>query len=328
MKIQKLALHTYVNPLITGQSRSGLLINIIDQDGNEGWGDIAPLPGWSKETLNECIDQLKAFSEAILKLNWSIENCFYQLSKCKLYPSVLFGLESALLTVLSPLQDHQVSSSALLMGSPKEILEQAEIRLLEGFTSAKLKVNNLSFCEASELIHQLKDKISLRIDVNRSWNTSESLKFFSQFPINTFEYVEEPFQNPKELALFQHTLAIDESFPNDVTLEELNELPTLKALIYKPTLQGGITGCLNLIEWSKKSGVEIVLSSSFESDIGLANVSSISQRLSLSTHLGIGTYHFMSKNLCKPSLKFTKDQLHIPSKFQPREELIQHVMSF
>lgn len=141
------------------------------------------------------------------------------------------------------------------MGSPQEILHQAALREQEGFISAKLKVSNHSFQEAANLIYQLKDRFRLRIDVNRAWKTDCSLKFFAQFPLDTFDYVEEPFKNPADLALFPHPLAIDESFPSDLSLKQLESLPTLKALIYKPTIQGGISGCLPVHKWAKQKGV-------------------------------------------------------------------------
>jgi len=55
MKIQTLALYSYTIPLTTGQIRSGALVNITDEQGNSGWGDIAPLPKWSKETLEDAL---------------------------------------------------------------------------------------------------------------------------------------------------------------------------------------------------------------------------------------------------------------------------------
>ncbi len=119
--------------------------------------------------------------------------------------------------------------------------------------------------------------------------------FFSQFAVDAFDYVEEPFQNPNDLALFSHPLAVDESFPQDLSLRQLEVLPTLKALIYKPTIQGGIIGCLHLLDWNRKRGVELVLSSSFESDVGLGHIASMAHRLSLTSPIGIGTYHFLKE---------------------------------
>lgn len=317
MKIQTLHLQSYKIPLVNGQMRSGVLISITDEKGNSGWGDIAPLPKWSKETLEDSLQQLHRKQREIIKIDWTAHTCLQELAKLKLLPAVSFGLESALLSILIPLSGYSVPTSALLMGSPKEILEQAKLRHSEGYTSAKLKVSPLNFEEAAHLIHQLKDKFRLRIDVNRAWSTSNSLQFFSQFPLDTFDYVEEPFQNPNDLAQFLHPLAVDESFPQDLSLEELELLPTLKALIYKPTMQGGMLGCLPLHEWTTKRGISLVLSSSFESDLGLAHIASIAHRLSLSAPIGIGTYHHLNGYLCATPLRFSRSVAYIPAHLTP-----------
>lgn len=313
MRIKTLTLHSYEISLKNGQIRSGALITITDEQGNNGWGDIAPLSKWSKETLEGALQSLNQRQHEIIKINWTTQNCLKEIAKLKLLPSTSFGLESAVLSIISPFSEFKVQSSALLMGSPTEILEQASLRHLEGYTSAKLKVSNLSFEEAFCLINQLKDKFRLRIDVNRAWTTSDSLRFFSQFPLDTFDYVEEPFQNPHDLTKFLHPLAVDESFPDDLSLEQLESLPSLKALIYKPTIQGGMVGCIPLYEWASKKGVNLVLSSSFESDLGLAYVALIAHRLGLSAPVGIGTYHFLNDRICEPSLQFSCAGVSIPA---------------
>lgn len=317
MKIKTFSLHPYETPLTTGQIRQGIFINIIDDEGNSGWGEIAPLPKWSYETLNDSLQQLKEKQQEIMKVNWTASNCLKQIGKLNLLPSLSFGLESALLSILIPLPEYSVSSSALLMGSPKEIMHQAEERHKEGYVSAKLKVSNLNFDEASQIIHHLKNKFHLRIDVNRAWKTSESLQFFKQFPLNTFDYVEEPFQNPHDLVQFPHPLAVDESFSKDLTLEHLESFPTLKALIYKPTMQGGLQGCLQLSEWAKKRGITIVLSSSFETDFGLGLVASIAYRLALLSPVGIGTFNFLDESICTPPLHFFNSFVRVPAGIKP-----------
>lgn len=322
MKIQIISLHPYAMPLTNGQLRKGILIDIKDDKGNRGWGDVAPLPKWSQETLDDSSKQLIQKQQEIMKVDWTTHNCLEEIKKLKLLPSALFGLESALLSMFSPIQEHVIPTSALFMGSPQEIMQQATLRHQEGYTSAKLKVCNLSFEEAAKIIHQLKDKFRLRIDVNRAWKTSESLRFFEQFPLDTFDYVEEPFQNPHDLALFPHPLAVDESFPQDLSLEQLESLPTLKALTYKPTIQGGMTGCMDLHEWTAKRGIKLVLSSSFESDLGLAHIASIAHRLSLSAPVGIGTYYYLNNPICVPALQFSHSFVHIPEQLRPKLESI------
>ena len=304
MKIKTLSIHSYQIPFLRNQTRSGALIHITNEEGNSSWGEIAPLPNWSRETLEDALKQMIGKKQSVLSIDWTTETCFEELRQLNLYPSVIFGLESALLTLLVPISKYTFPISALLIGSPREMIEHANLRLSEGFTSAKLKVGHLTFQQAEEVIFQLKDKLHLRIDVNRAWETADALRFFSQFPRDAFDYVEEPFKNPHELIQFQHPLAIDESFPQELSLKQLEELPMLKALIYKPTIQGGLLGCLPLHEWAVKRGVFLVLSSSFESNIGLAHVAAVAYRLSMLCNnerkippVGIGTYHYMQKSL-------------------------------
>lgn len=294
-QICKITLHPYEISLSNGTLRQGVLVNLIDQEENSGWGEIAPLPIFSRETLKDSLEELNQKQDKIMKIDWTESNCLEEIEKLNLLPSVSFGIESALLSILDPISNYPVLTSALLMGSTEEILKLAELRLKGGYTSAKLKVGHLNFEEAAKIIHQIKDKFCLRIDVNRAWTTSESLHFFEQFPLNTFDYVEEPFQDPNDLAVFPHPLAVDESFPQDLSLEQLEALPTLKALIYKPTIQGGLLNCLPLYEWTKKRGIELVLSSSFESTLGLDCIASIAHRLCLPSPVGIGTRDYIVK---------------------------------
>jgi len=312
--IHTLTLHSYTCPLTNGQIRSGVLIRIVDHQGNAGWGDMAPLPGWSQESLQEALTQFYQKQDQIIAIPWTAHSCFEELKNLELLPSLSFGLESALLSLLAPLPEHTIVTSALFMGSISEILKQAHLRKAEGYTSAKLKVSHLSFEDAEYVINELKEHFHLRIDVNRAWSKEDSLRFFAKFPIDTFDYIEEPFQNPRDLGEFSHPLAIDESYPQDLSLEQLDLLPTLKALIYKPTLQGGMLGSLLLREWTKKRDIALVLSGSFESDIGVINVASLARRLSLSAPVGLGTYHYLKNYLAAP-LQFSGPLMYIPAQF-------------
>jgi o-succinylbenzoate synthase len=283
--------------LTTGQLRSGILIALRDDKGNQSWGEVSPLPKWSKESLEQATEQLCQQQNAILQINWTKQNCFQELTQLDLLPSVTFGLESALLALLDPLPEQavEINASALLMGSREETLEQAMFRYQEGYRSAKVKVGHLSFQEAETIIHDLKDRfplLRLRIDVNRAWKTADSLKFFSGFSLDAFDYVEEPFQNPQDLALFTHPLAIDESLA-ELSLEQIERFPKIKAIIYKPTIQGGMLSCMDLYDWTMKYGVSLILSSAFESELGLTHIASMAHRLALKEPIGIGTYHFL-----------------------------------
>lgn len=322
MRIEIFQTGLYKIPLTNGLERSGLIIGISDEKENKAFGECAPLPKWSFETLEDCISQFRKKIAEIENSEWTDSNWQNKLSALNLYPSLSFGFESALLSLLSPLpKELSFSTSALLMGSPQEILKQAAQRSKEGFTYAKLKVSHLDFKTAESLIVKLKDVFRLRIDVNRAWDTLDSLRFFSKFSLDAFDYVEEPFKNPLDLERFEHPLAVDESFQKDLSLDQLEKLPSLKALIYKPTIQGGVLQCFPLHNWAQKKGISLVLSSCFESDLALSHVASLAHRLSIKTASGIGTYYYLKDTISLHPLKFSGSIVHIPDKIQPKRGL-------
>ena len=291
MRFHSFGLHPYERFLNTGCIRRGLWIELQEETGRSSWAESAPLLGRSVETLEEVKSQLERALESSLTTEWSLDTYAHHLERLKLFPSAAFGLESALLALLDPLPAVRVNVSALLQGTPQEVMAQAELREREGYTSAKLKVGHLTLEHAEGLIRKLLGRFRLRLDVNRAWKRQEAERFFDAFEPNTFEYVEEPFQNPHELIHFSHPLAVDESFPHDLTLTQLEALPTLKALIYKPTMQGGLSECRKLHQWTVRRGISLVLSSSFESEIGLSHIASLAYRLGIKTPIGIGTFH-------------------------------------
>ena len=122
MKIQSMGIHPYEISLKNGGMREGFLINLLDVKGNSSWGDVAPLPNWSHEGLEECLLQINQMKDAILEVNWITRTFLKDLMKFKFLPALLFGLESALLSLLIPLSTYDIPTSALFMGSPQEIL--------------------------------------------------------------------------------------------------------------------------------------------------------------------------------------------------------------
>lgn len=316
LKIQSIEIQPYALLLKSGHKREGAWIKITDSFGNFGMGEIAPLPNWSNETLSECLEQFKKKEVEIRSIDWEKETIFQELDRLNLLPSLSFGLEAALFSILDPLADFSVPVSCLLTGTFQEILSLSTIYRDQGYRSAKLKVSQLDFNEAFEIIHQLKEHFQLRIDVNRSWITEDSLRFFSQFSLDAFDYVEEPFQNPNDLFYFEHPLAVDESFPTDLTLGQLEKLPSLKAIIYKPTIQGGMLKGVPLYNWAKSCGVSFILSSSFESDLGLAQIASFAHRLSIKEPVGIGTYDYLKEHFFKEKIRLINSTLLINNNFQ------------
>lgn len=260
----------------------------------KSWGEIAPLSGWSEESLAEAEKQIKGE----LPIN---------------SPSVIFGLLSAMDALYDPISPPSpIPVAAYLEGTADEIANLAEKAIEEGFTTAKMKISSLHKEDAFQLLQQFRHHLTLRLDLNRAWNLEEALSFFSLFPKDAFDYVEEPLANPKELLFFKHPFALDESLREGFYCDH----PLLKALIIKPTLHRN---------WQKwlSSNQQIIFSSSYESDFGLAQIALIAYRVNAAHRpLGIGTYIRLTETLLETPLRFYQGHLYLPETVRLKKELL------
>ena len=236
--------------------REGLIL-----ESDVGWGEIAPLPGFSAETLDEARAEILAFLEA---------------GKEPKLPSVRFGLSSA----LKPFSYAPLSTPLCALNDPRV-----------GFSTLKLKLKDLSLEEAIAKARTLKDRFRLRLDCNRAWSLEQALQFASHFKPGDFDYLEEPVA--AGLAEFSKQsgfpLAADESLRDG----SYKEVPTVKAAIVKPTLMGEIP----------KLALPIVLSSSFETSLGILQIARLAQN---NLPQGLDTFE---EDLLDPPLKREKGHL-------------------
>jgi O-succinylbenzoate synthase len=275
-------IHRYELPISTPlKTRKGLLLQT-----ETGWGDIAPLPGWSHETLDEAEAQLRSVLQGAPRTH--------------LYPSVAFGLACAEQPL--PSEPFSVPINALLMGSLQEIFKRAEN--LQGFTHIKLKLDGLTEQEALDAIHALKDRFRIRIDLNRKWPLEKSLRFFSHFDTNDLDYIEEPVSDPADLPHFTHPFALDETL-RDHPIKPFLHLPLLKALVIKPTLQDASAYCT--------LGKPLILSSAFESGLGILHIAALSKHWSLPHPIGLDTYRYLESDVLTTPLIINQGRLHVPA---------------
>jgi O-succinylbenzoate synthase len=211
-------------------NRTGLLLQQDDR-----FGEIAPLPGFSKETLADAEQETLA---------WLYDQ------KPPTLPSVRFGI-SCLQRHLGPIH---LPLTAL---GPKP-----------GFSTVKLKLGHLRLPDAIALVKKHLSHFQLRLDCNRAWSLSQALEFASHFRPTDFLYLEEPVQTFSELIAFStqthFPIALDESIR-----EDWSQIPSLKAIVVKPTLTGAIPHV--------PPHLDLILSSSYESGIGLLHIAHLAQ---------------------------------------------------
>ncbi|MFY7842410.1 MAG: enolase C-terminal domain-like protein [Rhabdochlamydiaceae bacterium] len=284
--------------------REGLLLQI----NQNSWGEIAPLPGWSEESLDQAFFQLKRLLSD--QESFSYDDCL---------PSVAFGIYSAL--ELCHHQMGKVQISGLLSGSSKEVLKQAELLKKQGIKSAKLKLSPFEIKEAQSLLTDLKEDFFLRIDINRKWDLKKLRKCFSLFSSEDFDYIEEPTYEIEKLKEFPFPIAFDESL-RFLDLTQWKDSACLKAIVYKPTILGTSSKIKHkLIAMNRP----ITLSSSYETGVGLFSILGLIHLKEMKTSplLGVYPYFHLKEDLLTEPFYIEDGYICPPSKMSIKEDKLQ-----
>ena len=304
--------------------REGALIRLTADDGQEGWGEAAPLPSFSRESLDDTIEHLRATAPELLGRELPAnfpqpdDTSFAEITS--LTPSASFGLEVALLNLgaahhgrdlpdlLACNPEKTVYTNGLISGSVERVLAEACSMAKEGYRAVKLKVGRRGVSEDVEVVRRaaeiLDDGVSLRLDANGAWGFGEALEFARGISGVKIEYVEEPLAVParlEELAWeWGLPVALDESLvrmePGDLELHAY-----AGAVVLKPTLLGGVLRVLGLAERAKALGMAAVVSSSYEGGVGMGALVALAASVG-EEPAGLDTYRAMAEDVIEGEL--------------------------
>ena len=311
--------------------REGLILELKSEEGLVGYGEISPLPGRHIESLMNVLDQLmglefnnfklKGLAEITRKLTW-----FNQL-----YPSVRFGIESCCLNLLAKeigrtpamILTHHPSQSiginGLFFGSVKDAEECIQFKKFKKYPALKIKVGQNSTDEDITIIKLFRgefgEDVKIHIDGNRKFGLADVLKFINKIEGLGIEYFEEPLENPVEYeTLFQKTripIGLDEYLENDEYME-FWKVPGVKYHIIKPQIFGGLMKTLNHAKEYRKYGIQTVISSTYESCIGLYTLSQMATAVSGGDPVaGIGTDRLLAGHTADPPFDSSEGKVDI-----------------
>lgn len=288
------------------KKREGIFVKVTCDEA-VGWGEIAPLPEFSKETLEQGLLQAK---------QWLTQWTTWDMSQGKLpldhlYPSVAFGLSCALAEMKGRLgEEGNYQIAPLCYGDPDELYEP--LNQMQGEKVAKIKVGmyeaNRDGLIADMLLEAIPD-LQLRLDANRSWTPTKAqmfAKYVKPEHRSRIQFLEEPCKTPAESIQFAQETGIAIAW--DETVREPNfsvkNAPHLfssevKAIVIKPTLVGSLQRCIELIEQAHSKGLKAVISSSIESSLGLTQLARIAKQYTPATVPGLDTLDLMGYQLLR-----------------------------
>ena len=274
MTIDQVCLYQYQLPLryplpLKGTQlsmRKGFILE-LKSEGRYGYGEAAPLADFSQESLSDAQSQLVKLSERLVRGDETPGH--------SLFPSVQFALESALWSLNQTQWLSPPKQAPLLQGDTDDIVHR--LQKWQGAWPAefKLKIGRGTLSEDIERIYQvlqqLPESVRLRLDANQRWSYQQAIEVCGVLDSQRIAYIEEPTANPAEFSDIYRATGV--AFALDETVQHIDyqfqTMEGLAALVIKPTLVGGLARCQQLIKVAQSEGTRVVLSSAFESSVGI-----------------------------------------------------------
>ncbi len=301
-------------------------------DGQQtGVGECAPLPNLSCDDIPNYTTVLAQFCADLCQTGEINYDALRD------YPSMLFGLETALLSLhhSSLLFDTAFSrgevgipiNGLVWMGNYEEMLQRIEDKLAQGFHCIKLKIGAIDFEQELDLVKRIRDRFSfheveLRLDANGAFPFEEALyklELLSQYQIHSIE-------QPIRQGQWAYMAELCRESPLPIALDEeligVND-PEMKAhilrvikpryIILKPSLHGGMQGCREWIDAAREQGIGSWITSALESNIGLNAIAQFASAVygdDIRMPQGLGTGQLFTDNIPMP-LEIRGDRLWI-----------------
>lgn len=301
------------------------LVTISDGE-RIGVGECAPLPNLSCDDIPNYTEVLRRFCDEVERTGELDTEALRD------YPSMLFGLETALMDVRCKMEDGRsllfdnafsrgevgIPINGLVwMGSFEEMRERIEQKLAQGFHCVKLKIGAIDFDAELELIRRIRERFSLhevelRVDANGAFPFEEALykmELLSQYALHS---IEQPIkakqwanmaelcrESPLPIALDEELIGVNDP---DQKRQMLNIIRP-RYIILKPSLHGGMMGVREWIDIANDMGIGSWITSALESNIGLNAIAQLAADI-YGPHIrmpqGLGTGQLFTDNIPMP----------------------------
>ncbi|WP_427838699.1 o-succinylbenzoate synthase [Actinobacillus pleuropneumoniae] len=298
-KMRKAELYRYAIPCQTGVvlrkqpliQREGLILK-LEENGKIGLGEIAPLPGFSQETLADAEMQAKMW----------LANQTDDLEE--LFPSVAFGISCALAELRNELITQGKFASAILCDGNFTQFAQKIARIPQPLGKIKIGFEPEKEGELANRLLEQFPHLTLRLDANRSFSLAQAVGFGKKIAKSNrlrIQFIEEPCFTPSFSRQFAQATGIAIAWDESVREAGFNVKAEdyLKAIVIKPTLTGSLAKCVNLIKQAHTQGLKAVISSSLESSLGLSQLARIAAQYTPETVAGLDTLGLMQVQLVR-----------------------------
>ncbi len=309
-------------------TRDVCYIDATDESGFIGVGECAPLPDLS-------CDAVPNYPELVRSICKDVEAAqTVDYERLRNYPSVLFGIETALLhlkhrttaffdTPFSRGEQGIRINGLIWMGTYDEMFARINEKLKAGFKCVKLKIGAIDFERELALIayirqHFSADVLELRVDANGAFLLDDVEQKLAQLAKYQIHSIEQPIKAGQWQAmgnLCRNTpipIALDEELIGVNAIERKTALlDTIRPqyIILKPSLHGAMRGSDEWISMAEARGIGWWATSALESNVGLNAIAQWVATHNITLPQGLGTGLLFTTNVPMP-LKIVGDKLY------------------
>ncbi len=301
-------------------TKETFILEIFDDSEKKGIGECGIFRGLSDDDVPEYEEKLK----------WLCKNInadkHYLKEELKLFPSIWFGYEQAILNLkygkdlyfpseFTKGKDSIKINGLIWMGNPDFMQQQIQEKLEKGFDCIKLKIG-VDWDSEKKILKTLrkkfpKDILELRVDANGGFTFEEAKIVLQELADLGIHSIEQPIlkeqrtknQEPKKMAeLCRETpipIALDEELIGIVEIEEKKKLLEIikpQYIILKPSLIGGFSGSDEWISLAENLGIGWWITSALESNIGLNAIAQYTFTKNPKIPQGLGTGGMFTNN--------------------------------
>ena len=300
-------------------TRQSWLVTVRDAEEHKGVGECAPLPRLSFDDLPDYEELLTDACDIVAHSGHT------DFDELRPYPSMLFGLETALLnlqrgsdnlfdTPFSRGEEGIPINGLVWMGTFDEMLSRLEEKLEQGFRCVKIKIGAIDWENEKELLRLVRRRFSrqeveLRVDANGAFSPGETMLRLEELAHYDIHSIEQPIRQGqwKEMArLCRETpipIALDEELIGANRLQEKRQLLDFispQYIVLKPSLHGGISGTSEWVAEARARGIGSWITSALESNVGLNAVAQLAAQVygpQITFPQGLGTGQLFTDNI-------------------------------
>lgn len=280
--------------------RQGIVIRLTTPTGEHSYGEIAPIPWFGSETLQQALEYCKSLPDRIGSEQ-------IDLIPTDL-PATQFGFETAWQDLIDPPRSAQDSRPIPLCGllpAGEMALEDWRVLWQQGYCSFKWKIGVGGIDWEQGLLRELQQDLPatarLRLDANGGLSLEEARLWLGILDPQIIEFIEQPLSPESWSDLlelgrvgFPIPIALDESITTVERLEWCHRQGWRGIYVIKPGIMGSPRRLRRLLETIP---LDLVFSSVFETQIGAYHSAQLIRSLDPPQRAaGFGVRHFLQSD--------------------------------